>query len=74
MSLGKIVINTEKCKGCELCTTVCDKKSLKIAEDSNDAGYFPAETKEGYECSACAKCATMRPDACIEVFYDDSKS
>ena len=68
---GKIVINTEKCKGCRLCVGVCPQDCIVISESSNGYGYLPAESNGG-RCTGCAMCAVMCPEAVIEV-YQDSK-
>jgi len=67
--MGKVVINREFCKGCELCTTACAKKLLKIGKEFNKSGYFIVTYvgKNG-ECTGCALCAEMCPDAAIEVW------
>jgi 2-oxoglutarate ferredoxin oxidoreductase subunit delta len=64
--VGKIIIDTERCKGCGLCVAVCPKNCLRIAGGSNSNGFFPAEF-EGGDCTACAMCAIMCPEAIIEV-------
>ncbi|HTP04158.1 MAG TPA: 4Fe-4S dicluster domain-containing protein [Nitrospirota bacterium] len=67
--MGKVVINTKYCKGCELCTSACVKKLLKIGSAFNKSGYYTVEYcgKEG-ECTGCALCAEMCPDVAIEVW------
>ena len=40
---GKITIDTERCKGCGLCVTVCPKNCIVISNRPNTIGYFPAE-------------------------------
>ena len=67
---GKIIINTERCKGCGLCVAVCPKKSIVISKESNKNGYFPAEATN-VDCSGCASCAIICPEAVIEVIWDD---
>ncbi len=76
--LGKIVIDTERCKGCGLCVTVCPKGCIIISKHSNKSGYFPAEpATSGVEgavkadCTGCAMCAIICPDAVIEVYRED---
>ena len=67
---GKIIINTERCKGCGLCVAVCPKKSIVISKESNKNGYFPAEATN-VDCTGCASCAIICPEAVIEVIWDD---
>ncbi len=67
---GKIVINTERCKGCGLCVIVCPKDSIVISKKSNKKGYFPAQATDS-GCTGCAMCAIICPDAVIEVYRDD---
>jgi 2-oxoglutarate ferredoxin oxidoreductase subunit delta len=67
--MGKVIINIEHCKGCELCTTACVKKLLKIGKEFNKNGYYAVEYcgEEG-ACTGCALCAEMCPDIAIEVW------
>jgi 2-oxoglutarate ferredoxin oxidoreductase subunit delta len=67
---GKIIIKTERCKGCGLCVAVCPKGSIIISKKSNKSGYFPAETSNA-ECTGCALCALMCPDVVIRVFREE---
>ncbi|MCK4292229.1 MAG: ferredoxin family protein [Planctomycetes bacterium] len=66
---GKIIIDTERCKGCGLCVAVCPKKCIVISKHSNKNGYFPAQAA-GSDCTGCAMCAIICPDVAIEVFSD----
>ncbi len=67
--MGKIVINTEYCKGCELCTSACAKKLLRIGPEFNKKGYYTMQfLDEKNECTGCALCAEMCPDVAIEVW------
>ena len=67
---GKIIINTERCKGCGLCVTVCPKGSIVISKKSNKSGYFPAESSNT-QCTGCALCAIVCPEVVIEVFREE---
>ena len=68
---GKIIIDTERCKGCGLCVVVCPKECILISKSSNKAGYFPAQTNNS-ECTGCAMCAIVCPEAIIEVYRDEN--
>ncbi|HYE68002.1 MAG TPA: 4Fe-4S binding protein [Anaerovoracaceae bacterium] len=69
MAKGKIVIKSDKCKGCELCISVCPKKILEIDPvHVNKKGYHPISVVNEEECIACASCAVMCPDGIINVY------
>lgn len=66
--MAKVTFNEDRCKGCELCTTVCPKKIVHMAKDRlNSKGFHPAEVTDMEACIGCAFCATMCPDVVIKV-------
>ncbi len=69
MAKGRIAVDEERCKGCELCAPVCPKGVIHMAETFNAKGYRPAMLvdPEG-ECTGCAICAVICPDAAITVY------
>jgi 2-oxoglutarate ferredoxin oxidoreductase subunit delta len=71
---GYITIDSELCKGCYLCLSVCPKEVITKSERLNQKGYYPAKFEEDEEkgkmCIACVQCATICPDIAIEVYRD----
>ncbi|UCB56683.1 MAG: 2-oxoacid:acceptor oxidoreductase [Candidatus Omnitrophota bacterium] len=65
--MGKIKIKKEKCKGCCLCIDSCPKKLITLSKSLNKRGVRFVCFTEG-DCSACALCARICPDCCIEVY------
>ena len=65
---GKIEINQELCKGCELCIQFCPKKCITLSDNLNQAGYLPSAFMNTKECTGCATCAVVCPEVAIEVY------
>ena len=64
----QVTIDKNRCKGCELCITVCPTKILKLDTTRvNSRGYFPAIIYNLAECSGCGSCAKICPDSVITV-------
>jgi 2-oxoglutarate ferredoxin oxidoreductase subunit delta len=69
MARGLVFIDQDRCKGCELCTTVCPKEILHIAEGRfNAKGYRPVEVTNPEACTGCAMCAIICPDVVFTVY------
>lgn len=69
MAQGRIVVDVERCKGCELCTIVCPKDLILMADTFNVKGYRPAMLHDPeFACTGCAICAVICPDAAITVY------
>ena len=68
---GKIVIDSERCKGCGLCLHACPRHRIGKAKASNRNGFFPAETHSP-GCNGCSLCAIVCPDAAIKVYRDST--
>ncbi|MFQ5886871.1 MAG: ferredoxin family protein [Anaerolineae bacterium] len=69
MAKGTILIDEDRCKGCELCTTVCPFDLVHIANHFNAKGYRPSTLVDPDEkCTGCTLCARMCPDVAIIVY------
>ena len=66
---GAVVVNEERCKGCNLCVVACPTDTLALQPNEvNNRGYHYAFMKNAEACIGCASCALVGPDACIEVY------
>ena len=69
MTQGRIVIDSERCKGCELCAGVCPQHVIHMSTTFNSRGYRPAQLVDpGGACTGCAVCAVICPDVAITVY------
>ena len=71
LSRGTLVIDVDRCKGCELCIDACKPAVLQMTTDSRNAlGYLYPELTPG--CTACHACALICPDFEFQVWkYDE---
>ena len=82
--MSKVLIESNKCKGCTLWVEVCPKKCLEISKDFNNKGYHPAVFKnekafvDAEKCYGCGVCAAICPTEAIKLhrlerseMYDD---
>ena len=66
---GAVVVNTERCKGCNLCVVACPTGVLALQQkEVNNSGYHFAYMAQPEKCIGCQSCALVCPDACIEVY------
>ena len=65
---GAVVVNTERCKGCELCVVACPTKVLAMSKQVYSKGYRYAEMANEDDCIGCASCGIVCPDGCISVY------
>lgn len=71
LAKGKLVIRADRCKGCELCVSVCPKKILKLDEvNVNKKGYHPVSMTNEEECIGCGSCGLICPDGIINVYAE----
>jgi len=63
-----VVIESEMCKGCDLCVVACPEGNLELSSSLNRSGYHPAvfnyHGRKG-DCTACGICYWVCPDFAI---------
>lgn len=66
---GAIVVDKERCKGCNLCAVACPLKIIRLSKNAvNHKGYPYAEQVVEGMCTGCTCCAIVCPDGCISVY------
>lgn len=66
---GAVTVNTERCKGCNLCVVACPSQVLDLQKmEVNNRGYHYAYMAQPDKCIGCQSCSLVCPDACIEVY------
>ena len=69
---GRVKIDIEKCKGCELCMVACPQDSIELSKGINAQGHhYAVQIKDN--CTGCTSCALVCPDAVITVYRSDPK-
>lgn len=67
--IGTVVVNTERCKGCDLCVVSCPCDVLELQpRDVNTKGYHYVYMKNPDSCIGCANCGYVCPDGCLTIY------
>lgn len=69
-SRGTVVIDVERCKGCELCIPACRPGVLSMSDAVNEMGYRFPLLRAG--CTGCQACHAVCPDFVFEVYKFDT--
>lgn len=69
---GRVEIDIQKCKGCELCISSCKEHALALSGTINIKGYHYIVANND-ACNGCVNCALVCPDAVITVFRTHPK-
>ena len=65
---GVIIVDTERCKGCEVCIGACPTEVIGMASEVNSKGYRYAYMENADACTGCTNCAIVCPDGVITVY------
>lgn len=69
---GRVEIDIQRCKGCELCTAACKEHALVLSDTINIKGYRYILANNDV-CTGCVNCALVCPDAVITVYRTHPK-
>jgi 2-oxoglutarate ferredoxin oxidoreductase subunit delta len=69
---GRVKIDIQRCKGCELCTAACKEHALTLSDTINIKGYRYIIANNDV-CNGCVNCAIVCPDAVITVYRTHAK-
>jgi NAD-dependent dihydropyrimidine dehydrogenase PreA subunit len=58
---GRLLVDTNECKGCGLCIEACPPKVIRLSENLNHYGYHTA-TYLGSGCTGCGICFMVCPE------------
>lgn len=70
---GAIVVDIERCKGCNLCAVACPLNLVTLSATVNHKGYNYAQQSDWEKCIGCATCAIVCPDGCITVYRKNTE-
>jgi 2-oxoglutarate ferredoxin oxidoreductase subunit delta len=65
---GAIVVDKERCKGCEVCMVNCPTHVIAMERKVNSKGYPYAYMENPEACIGCTNCALVCPDGVITVY------
>jgi 2-oxoglutarate ferredoxin oxidoreductase subunit delta len=63
---GTLVIDEQRCKGCELCVAACPPRVLVMSHKVNEMGYRYPVLNDG--CTGCTACQLVCPDFVFSVY------
>ncbi len=58
----RVLIESERCKGCGICAAFCPVGMLAVGDTMNSHGYPVVRLIEGKVCRGCGRCYVMCPD------------
>ncbi|MBI4702560.1 MAG: 4Fe-4S binding protein [Deltaproteobacteria bacterium] len=65
--MPKVIVDADRCKGCELCVRACPQQILDLSKGFNVKGYSYACVQDQPRCLGCRLCAITCPDVAIAI-------
>lgn len=62
---GKVMIVTDRCKGCEFCVNYCPRGVIRMSKAFNAKGYHYPEVVDEQKCANCHFCEVLCPEFAI---------
>jgi len=69
---GAVVVDNEKCKGCNLCVVACPYGVLNLHKEVNSKGYHYSYMENPELCIGCTNCGMVCPDSCLTIYRVNS--
>ncbi|TFG15576.1 4Fe-4S dicluster domain-containing protein [Candidatus Thorarchaeota archaeon] len=66
-----IIIDSEFCKGCHLCTHICPHDVLETSDEVDNRGFYLPVVKDLESCRVCHLCEMHCPDFAIAVVEEE---
>lgn len=70
--MPQVLFDEERCKGCELCISVCPKKIISLSQEINSLGLHPAALTDISKCTGCGFCFFICPDLVVTVLREEN--
>ncbi|MEW6182366.1 MAG: 4Fe-4S dicluster domain-containing protein [Bacillota bacterium] len=71
--MPQVIFNNDRCKGCELCISVCPKNIIALSKEIiNVLGFHPAGVTDISVCTGCSFCSLICPDLAVTVLRKES--
>jgi 2-oxoglutarate ferredoxin oxidoreductase subunit delta len=65
--VAQVLIDRDRCKGCELCVHACPQHVLAMARELNGRGNFFVRAVDPKHCIGCRMCCIACPDVAIQM-------
>jgi 2-oxoglutarate ferredoxin oxidoreductase subunit delta len=68
----KVLIQSERCKGCGICVKFCPEKILVLGDELNLYGYPAIRMVDQDACTHCLRCSLVCPDVVFAFVQEEN--